>query len=251
MILSSSKTLSSGLKRQSAIANANLFWFVPVTISFLHYITRYKIRSHRKIRSDFLKEFQQNSERPMIFVANHLTLIDSFLIIWAIFDWKSPRKTLKGFCWNVPEISNFGQNFLLRFFCYLGKCVYVARQGSLSTKRETLKKLAFLLSEKQSICIFPEGGRSRSGRIDLDSTNYGVGELYRQNPDALIYCLYVRGDKQKTYSNFPAKGDNFTFLWEKVSVNSQERGKRFDRDISLQLMQKLIEMESRYFTDRK
>ena len=108
--------------------------------------------------------------------------------------------------------------------CYLGKCVYVERQGNASSKALTINKLSYLLDLGQTVCIFPEGGRSRTGSIDRDGATYGIGQLIDENPDAIVCCLYLRGLQQDTFSNFPQIGDEFHIDLETIVPKSAHKG---------------------------
>ena len=242
---------AKSLRLQSFLAHVNLFWFVPLMIGLMRGIGGYRIAEHDKIRQQMRHHFAANGQRPILFVANHLTLIDSLIIIWALFDLRHPLKSLKGFAWNVPEIANFGGSLPLRLLCYLGKCVYVARSGSLKSRQQTIAKLQFLLARGQSVCIFPEGGRSRSGRVSRDAVTYGVGQLIRMQPETKVFCVYLRGRDQNQYSNFPKRGEVFDLTIEPARLASDELGRRYDRDLSIQLVDHLQDLEERYFAVRQ
>ncbi|NRA68410.1 MAG: 1-acyl-sn-glycerol-3-phosphate acyltransferase [Pseudobacteriovorax sp.] len=213
---------------------------------------KYRIRNLSETRRLARKLIEEAGDKPIIIVSNHLTLIDSWIITWSLFDIKRFVSQFKVFPWNVPEIRNFGRNIPLRLMCYLGKCVYVERQGRSKSRTLTMNKLKFLLSQGQSLCIFPEGGRSRIGRIDLDATTYGVGSLIRENPECTILATYCRGESQKEYSNFPKHGEEFQIMFEELSIPGFScEGKRYDKEVSLYIMQKLKEMEEQYFSHRE
>ena len=58
--------------------------------------------------------------------------------------------------------------------------------------------------------IFPEGTRSRTGRIDTENFSYGAGRLIEHIPECQVLCIYLRGDKQNTYSSIPKFNDRLS-----------------------------------------
>ncbi len=94
--------------------------------------------------------------------------------------------------------------------CYLLKCVPISRGGDRNAVKSTLEKIAYLLQRGETFLLFPEGTRSRGGRIDLENFQYGVGRLFSKAPDCRVMCVYLRGDGQDTYSNFPKYKETFT-----------------------------------------
>ena len=48
----------------------------------------------------------------------------------------------------------------------------------------------------RSALIFPEGGRSRSGRVEVENAAYGVGRIVKALPGCRVLCVYLRGDAQ-------------------------------------------------------
>ncbi|MFW7380557.1 MAG: lysophospholipid acyltransferase family protein [Oligoflexus sp.] len=239
------------LKIQRTLAYFNMIWFVPLFMLILSWLGRYRCCNLQEIRDAVRKLEQENLQRPILICANHLTMIDSLLIIWFLYDFPTYLKTFRRFPWNVPELQNFGKNPLLRLMCYLGKCIYVERSGSLETKKLTLSKLAYLLDEGESLCIFPEGGRSRTGRINRDGAVYGVGQLIQTHPQIKVWCLYMRGLGQEQYSFFPKRGESFHLSLEMIEPQTTHTGRRADRDLTMQVMDQLVKMEDAFWHDRQ
>src|SRR6266508_4537149 len=99
-----------------------------------------------------------------------------------------------------------------------------------------------------AICtIFPEGGRSRTGRIDPERVTYGIGQILKDYDNPLVVCLYVRGKHQTTYSYLPRRGDEIYVDLELLEPKTEATGLRKARDIARQVIFKLKEMEDRYF----
>jgi hypothetical protein len=209
---------------------------------------RYRIPDLRRVRQEF--EAQIGRERgPLLICANHLTLIDSLIILWALAPgWRFfVRREL--FAWSLPDKRNISKNVFLRVLGYLGKCVPVVRRGPPEEGRRALDRVAFLLSEGQSAMIFPEGGRSRVGRVDKENLTYGVGRLLQEVPATRVLCVYARGRGQKEYSNYPRRGETFFVRLKRIAPTTTFQGMRGARDLATQIAQQLIEMEAEYFED--
>src|SRR6266851_1725254 len=73
---------------------------------------------------------------PLLVCANHLTMIDSALIAWAL---GSPAS---------------------RLLIYLMKCVPVTRGGDRGEVAGVLGRLVYLRDRREAVLVFPEGGRS-------------------------------------------------------------------------------------------
>ncbi len=53
--------------------------------------------------------------------------------------------------------------------------------------------------------IFPEGGRTRTGRVDTEGFSYGVGRFVKEFPDLKVMCLYLRAIIRKRTGPFRAR----------------------------------------------
>ncbi|HSK08093.1 MAG TPA: lysophospholipid acyltransferase family protein [Vicinamibacterales bacterium] len=206
---------------------------------------RYRIPARRRLRREF-QALMGTEPGPWLICANHLTLIDSLVIQWAMAPgWRLfLRRQL--FAWNLPDRHNISRTRFLRTLGYLGKCVPVLRQGPPEEARRTLDKVAFLLSSGQTVVIFPEGGRSRVGRVDLERVTYGVGRMLQEVPATRVLCVYARGFGQKEYSDYPRDGERFFVRVRRLSPATVFQGMRGDRDLALQIVRQLSEMESEY-----
>lgn len=59
--------------------------------------------------------------------------------------------------------------------------------------------------------------------------------------------VYLRGDGQKTYSNFPQHGEIFTMTAEECLTETNLKGLRAQRDCARQIVNHLSKMENDYF----
>jgi hypothetical protein len=113
-----------------------------------------------------------------------------------------------------------------------------------------LDGLRHLMRRGEVVLMFPEGGRSRSGRIDRGSVAHGVGRLIKELGDCRVLCVYLRGDQQHNWSHIPAMGDTFSVATRLVEPRTDLRGMRASRDLASQLLDHLVEMEQAYLAGR-
>jgi hypothetical protein len=108
-----------------------------------------------------------------------------------------------------------------------------------------LARLAHLTRGGDVALVFPEGGRSRSGRVDVDAAAYGVGRLAKAIPGCLVLCVYLRGVGQATWSDLPRRGERFHVELSVLEPKTDAGGLRGSRDIARGILARLAEMESR------
>ncbi|SME95915.1 lysophospholipid acyltransferase family protein [Pseudobacteriovorax antillogorgiicola] len=239
------------IRLQQVLSFLCMIWLAPIVIFYLKFYRKHRIRDLNEFRKDVRDKIKAAANRPIIIAANHLTAIDSFIINWALMPWPHYLWYFHRFPWNVPEYANFGHNPFLRLLCYLGKCCFIKRNGSKRHKARVMSRLQFLGMEGESICIFPEGGRSRTGRVDRDAATYGVGEILEEIGNAVVWCIYLRGDSQESYSWLPKKQETFTIKLKALEPHSQHRGRRAARDKTLQIFDQLTKLEQDYFDHRQ
>ncbi len=226
----------------------------PVALSLVAFALRYgfgyRIEGLATLRADYRRVCRE-SDDPTIICANHLTLIDSFIVAWAL---GSPWWYLGHFRtlpWNVPERSIFAATPMLRALIYALKCLPIQRGGERRGVTEVLSKLAYLVSNGETALVFPEAGRSRSGRVEVESAATGVGRIFKSVPNCRVICVYLRGENQDTYSNFPRRGDRFRGSLEVIEPKTDHTGVRGSRDIAHQILARLADMERSYIDARK
>ena len=152
--------------------------------------------------------------------------------------------------WNVPERANFADNSIKRVLAYVCKCLPISRGGKRSDVASVLRQLAHLLRAGHVGLVFPEGGRSRSGRVEPDNAAYGVGRTVRAVPGCRVLCVYLRGEQQSGYSAIPARGDRFHLALRIIEPKSDHDGLRGSRDIARQITTQLAEMEREHLDGR-
>jgi len=181
---------------------------------------------------------------PLLVCANHMTLVDSFLVAFAL---GHPAWLVTHFAslpWNVPEATIFARTPWLRAATWTLKCVTIVR-GHRDAVAETLARVAHLLARGEPVLVFPEGGRSRVGRVDVDARTFAVGRLLRSVPDCRVLCVHLRGEGQTAFSNFPRRGERFHIALSTVEPKSERQGLRACVDISSQVLGELARLESR------
>jgi hypothetical protein len=177
-------------------------------------------------------------------------MFDSLYLLHAFGSTLDYLADFQSFSWNVPAVENFTDNLLWRTVVYLGKCIPIDRAGDAAHHKKVLDKLAYLASKGEPCMIFPEGGRSRTGRVDVESVTYGVGRVLAALEEPQVVCAYLRGDRQDTYSDLPVAGDTLRLSVEVINPQTTQVGLRGARDLSRQVAEKLREMEERYFRER-
>jgi 1-acyl-sn-glycerol-3-phosphate acyltransferase len=237
------------LTLQRAVSHA----LTPLTASavavMLRLGFRYRIEGIAEARRLY-REIRTRRRTPLLICANHLTMIDSALIAWALgspwwYVWR-----FSALPWNVPEQTNFAATRWQRALAYVFKCLPIARGGSREEVAGVLARLAEVLETGEVGLVFPEGGRSRSGRVEEESAAYGVGRVVRSVPGCQVLCVYLRGDAQETYTGIPARGDRFRVALRVMEPKSHHTGLRGSRDVARQIVRVLAEMEREHFEGR-
>lgn len=224
--------------------------WVPTVVFFMRFIMGYRIENLARIRADF-QRIREESNAPILICANHLTLIDSLVIAWAINPTWRNLVHWRELPWNTPERLNFAATFTSRVGVYLAKCIPISRGGTRSEVARVLTRVAYLLNNHETALLFPEGGRSRTGRVTSDSIAWGVGRIVAAVPGCRVACIYLRGHNQETWGSVPHAGDRFYAKVECIEPKSDHRGARRSRDLAVQIVAQLARMEEEYFDGRE
>ena len=163
----------------------------------------YRVRDLGRMRAEFAALAGRG---PLLVCANHLTLIDSLIIQWALTPGWRLFVRPDWFFWNLPDKYNMSVNVWIRLLGYFGKCVLVRRKGPPEEVRLSLDKVKFLMARGQSVLVFPEGGRSRVGRVDTENFMYGVGRMLQETPDARVLCVLRARRRAAGLHQLPAAG---------------------------------------------
>jgi 1-acyl-sn-glycerol-3-phosphate acyltransferase len=211
----------------------------------MYSVKKYRINNIREIRKSF-REITAGST-PTIVCCNHLTLVDSILIIWALASQFTYLRHYRLFCWNLPAVENTKKFALWLIITYFNKCILLDRLASPEKSQENFEILIQLLKSGDLIMLFPEGTRSRCGKITGENLTYGIGKLLQRLPDSRVLCIYFRGRSQVTYSDFPKQGDIFDLQMTTISPKTELSGLRGAKDLSSQVLTQLQELEKNYF----
>jgi len=213
---------------------APLFWLII------------KLFSYKIYHKGRLKELKP----PFILVSNHLTLIDPWFVQYAT---TFPRSYWRPwlFVWNLPEQTNYFRGFLVPFI-WLSKTIPIIRGATPKEQKLTKDKIINVLQNNEAIHIFPEGTRSRTGRIENYTT--GIGRIYQRVPNCTILPVYIRG-----IENVLPIGRKFPRIFKKIDVvigeprklTTEYKGIRGGVDISKQIFDILVTMEKEYFESEK
>lgn len=193
------------------------------------------------------RELDRDRSTPMLLCANHLTLIDSSLIAWALGSPAWYMWRFRALPWNLPEVTNFATVWWQRAFIYVYKCLPIARGGDREDVASTLARFAHVVRAGDAGLVFPEAGRTRSGRVEVDQAAYGVGRIVRSLPGCRVLCVYLRGDRQERYSDLPIEGDTLRTRLRVIEPKSDHKGLRASLDIARQITQVLVELEEEHF----
>lgn len=211
----------------------------------------YRVRDLKEIRRHCSAEFTRH-QGGWIICSNHLTMIDSFILSYAMFNLGQHVTHYKQLPWNLPEWNNYKDNILLTVLCYLSKCIPVNRGGAREQMKEALDKCVYLLGSGATIMIFPEGKRSRTGRVDQEGFSYGVGRFIKSVENCKVMCMYLRGDHQENYSVIPVWGEKFSLHMEIFTPQPVPGSDlRAQREYASQIIDRLAKMEENYFALRR
>lgn len=222
-----------------------IFLAAPL-LAFLIRMLGYRIRNLSTVREKINACYKAH-DGPWMICANHLTMVDSFIICYAMFPFYKYMFQYKLVPWNVPEKLNFNRNYFLTAVCYLLKCIPVIRGGEREIIHAFFLKCSYLFDQRETLMIFPEGSRSRTGRIEPENVSYGPGRLLAGRTDCQVLCVYLRGDHQNDYGVYPKRKEAFYMAVDVLKPALAQKGLRVQRDIARTIIGRLAEMEKNYF----
>jgi 1-acyl-sn-glycerol-3-phosphate acyltransferase len=238
------------LRVQRGISYVCLAVLGPVLVLLFHYRFRFSAHDLNQVRARY-RALRAAHPGPLLICTNHHTLVDSIIqaiVLSSLWDYFAHPSALP---WNLPEAKNFSQRWSWRLVCYLGRCIPVQRGAPTEQARFTQAKMRHVLAWGDAIAIFPEGKRSRDGRVDDRDFSYGVGQLLNQVPDAAVLCVYMRGMRFGGFADFPKPGERFYLQLQMFTPHSTRHGLRRARELSTQVIARLKAMEDDYFAARQ
>jgi hypothetical protein len=224
--------------------------WTPIVVLVMRFGMGYQIHDLAAVREKYA-QLRDVSPAPLLICANHLTMVDSFLVAWALAPTWRYCLYFNELPWNVPERKNFATSLWERVSAWVMKCVPITRGGPRGEVAEVLERVAGLTKKGEVALIFPEGRRSRTGRVEVDDAGWGVGRIIAALPGCRVVCVYMRGRKQETWSQAPARGDVQDVEVECIEPKSDAKGLRRSRDFSRQVVAQLASMERKHFDGRQ
>lgn len=122
--------------------------------------------------------------RPLIIIANHQSLFDISPVVWGFRKHHAKFISKKELGKNIPSIS-----YNLR----KGGSVLIDRKKGSQSIKEILKLGKLMEQKNYSVCIFPEGTRSRTGSVGHFHPA-GFKTLLKASPSALIVPFVINGN---------------------------------------------------------
>lgn len=235
---------------QSTLCRLLLLPVGGLLVVLMKYFRGYRINDMASIRTQF-KEIWREKERegyPLVICSNHLTFIDSALIIWALASNFWYLFNYKAFTWNVPAGDFFKKKLHYHAVLYLTKCIFIDRKGSPAHKNAVLNLCRYLLAKGNIVLIFPEGQRSRDGRFDSGRLRFGTGKILTSLENARVLCVYLRSPSQTGFSNYPPKGSHFDLRMKLIQPSVDGTSKKLASITAVKEIGAVIEqMETEFF----
>jgi len=237
------------LGTQVLIGRLSAWLYAPVVTLIMRLVMRYRFRDLRQVRRRFA-QIRADHPGPLLICPNHLTMVDSAIVAWALAPTRRYLTDYAALPWNVPEQTNFANPFL-RVFCYLAKCLPIRRGGSRQSQQAVMAKCAEVMRRGEPVLVFPEGRRSRRGGVDTEAMADGVGRLIKAVPGCKVLCVYLRGDGQDAYSALPRRGERFYVDLSLIEPSATGQGIRATRELTTAVLEELLRMEELYRVHRQ
>jgi hypothetical protein len=217
--------------------------WIPAAVALMRWRHGWRILDAGATRREFAR-LRRESSGPLLVCANHLTMVDSFLIALALGGPWWYVTHFSSLPWNTPEREIFARTRWLRIATWLMKCILVSRGGDRREVGRSLERLVWVMSQGDVGLVFPEGGRSRTGRVDVTATTYGVGRVVKSLPGCRVLCVYLRGEGQQSFSDAPARDERFRVRLASLEPKSEHAGLRGSLEITRQILARLAALEA-------
>jgi len=236
----------AGYELQIRLGHLAFFAIGPAAVFFMRGIRRNSFAGLEEVRRVYRDAAR--SGRPVLVCANHLNMFDSIFLHYALATVPEYLREFRLFTWNVPAVENFKRDTFLRALTYLSKTIPIDRAGGPAHYRAILDRIKYLTASRgQIFTIFPEGGRSRTGRVEPERVTAGVGNIVRDLEKPIVVCVYMRGEEQTTYGSLPARGDRLHVRAEAIEPTTKASGVRATKELARQIIEKLCELEAKHF----
>jgi len=163
-----------------------LFMRPAAPLQYLFLRCFFQIRAHDRTNLDGIRR------RPVLVVANHLSMMDSWIVAVGL----KPRwiRNFKWFPWNMPEKLNFWDRWWMKAIFYIHRCIPVER-GSRESREQAVENGRALLRRGNCLLIFPEGTRSRTGKL-RGKLKMGAALMAMAVDDCVVLPIYHRGTEE-------------------------------------------------------
>lgn len=134
--------------------------------------------------------------RPLIIVSNHQSMYDIPAVVHGFRKYYPRFISKRELSRNIPSIS-----YNLRH----GKSALIDRRKGAQAVKEIFRLGQLILVNNHAACIFPEGTRSKTGKVK-EFMPAGIHTLLRAAPSAVIIPFVINGHSQlMTRGYFPLK----------------------------------------------
>ncbi len=125
-------------------------------------------------------------KRPVIIISNHQSLYDIPAVVWGFRKYYPKFISKIELSKNLPSISINLKH---------GKSALIDRENGTQAVKEIFKLGRLIQENNYAACIFPEGTRSKTGRVKEFMTA-GINTLLRAAPSAVVVPFVINGHSQ-------------------------------------------------------
>ncbi|MBI2892236.1 MAG: 1-acyl-sn-glycerol-3-phosphate acyltransferase [Deltaproteobacteria bacterium] len=237
--------------RAALLRQARLGWLAfpivgPGAVLYMRCLRGHRIVGMPAARRTYREALARG--RPTLVCANHLTMYDSIYLHHGLAPLTDYFFDFRRFAWNLPAVENFTSSLFLRSLVFLSKCIPIDRKGDAAHHERVLAQVRHVVREGHVCTIFPEGGRSRTGRVEPDNVTYGIGHILRALERPQVLCAYLRGERQRTWGEVPAWGDTLHLSVQLMEPTTGHTGLRAARDLARQVIGTIKALEDAHFS---
>lgn len=147
------------------------------------------------------------ADKPLIFAANHQSMNDIPAMIWFLRQYRPVFIAKQELSKGIPSIS-------YNYKC--GGAIGINRKDSVQARQaiEALGKR--VAGTGESVCIFPEGTRSRDGQLKAFQPG-GIKTLLQAVPDAVIIPIHIQNSWKLVQDGFWPVPVGIHLRWQMLS----------------------------------